>query len=160
MSFFAVYTVSEHGEPVEGSEIATNTGWLNWCEWVDTHAADYPDCARLAQKGWIEAGITLEDLEEELARMAKEQDDANLYGVTATVAEAVKDCPEGASAIIVTDGEPDDDDDDEGDANSDPPDPVEKAVPPPAPKQTTRESVIHYDDAGRPTGVTTTTREE
>ena len=59
--------------------------------------------------------LTLEDLEEELTRMAAEQDDENLTGVTASVQEVVKGCPEGASAIIVTDGEPAEEDEEEDD---------------------------------------------
>lgn len=116
--FYAAYTVPARGDkPTDGDSIATTTGWLAWSLWVDDHADDYPACAHLAQEGWIE--LANPDLENELGAVADAVNDADLAGVTVSILAAVQAAPDGASALLVTDGEGagDDDDDEAGEAD-------------------------------------------
>jgi hypothetical protein len=76
---------------------------------VDAHAADYPDCAHLAEHGWIE--VPNEEIEAELETVADECADPDLAGVTAQLLAAVRAAPPGATALIITDGEAGDLDD-------------------------------------------------
>jgi hypothetical protein len=119
--YHAAYTVPERGdEPADGDSISTSTGWLGWSLWVDDRADEYPTCAHLAEEGWIE--LPNPDLESELGAVADAVDDPDLAGVTASILAAVHAAPDGASALIVTDGEGGGDDGGEGEAEAGQPD--------------------------------------
>src|SRR5262249_23087457 len=97
-------------EPIDGDTVATGTGWLAWCEWVDGHADSHESAARLCQDG---EGWPLEGLEQELAGLLKEPAPAAVHSITANLLKLVSDRPEGTGAIIITDGSDDLDEEDE-----------------------------------------------
>jgi hypothetical protein len=118
VSFFASYVVGE-GEPVDGDDIASTTGWNNWSEWVLSRHEDYPEAAHLAQEGWLDEGQpgSLDALEHELERLLHEMGDADLAAISAQLLAALRAKPTGTSGLLITDGEPGDEDDEEDEAD-------------------------------------------
>src|SRR5262249_19582881 len=109
MSFFAVYVYAD-GTFQDEDTLASGTGWLHWCEWVDTIAGRYPVASRLSLEGDASA---LDDLEHELEALLHEDADVNARTVTAGLLGAVKHRPAGTVALIVTDGTPGDESEDD-----------------------------------------------
>ncbi len=55
----SVYLTIGEGEP---QQIATNSGWGDFCHWVDTLSVeDYRDLIHLVQYGWTEPGVQGQD---------------------------------------------------------------------------------------------------
>jgi hypothetical protein len=111
MSFFAAYVVPGSGEPTDGDSVATSLGWKRWGDWVLTHADHFPGAAHLAQEGWLEGAESFAELEHELGKLLHEAPDPDRSAVTAQVLAALKSRPPGATALVVTDGEPGDETD-------------------------------------------------
>ncbi|HEY1191543.1 MAG TPA: ADP-ribosyltransferase [Gemmata sp.] len=105
MSYFSAYVMTE-GEPQDGPDIASNSGWASWSEWVLSQADQYPEAAHLAQEGWLDGAEDLAGLEHDLEQLVHDATtNPNLTGVTAQVLAALRSRPEGALGLIVTDGE-------------------------------------------------------
>jgi hypothetical protein len=103
------YAVSEDGPPVEGDRIGTARGWLDWSDYVLARHDEYPEGAHLAAHGWLPADA-VPDLETELERLRHADGvTPDLAGVTAALASAARELPDGAAALMVSAGEPGDD---------------------------------------------------
>ena len=107
MSLYIVY-VPEGGDPVDGDQVATNSGWLAWGDWVLGRADDFPEAAHLAEEGdwWPDEGSDAGDLEAELRRLLEGGGPKDRLSVTARLLEAVGDRPDGVDSFLVTDGSP------------------------------------------------------
>jgi hypothetical protein len=106
MGYFAAYIVPEKGgEPEDGPDVASTTGWDAWARWALDHFQEFPAAAFLAYKGFVE-GERLDALDHELERIVHAAGDPDLAGVTAQLLAAVRAMPAGATGVLVTDGEP------------------------------------------------------
>jgi hypothetical protein len=105
--------VPEHGDPADGDQLASGTGWLGWCEWVDGLADGHPEAAHLAEEGWADAG----ELEGDLEALLDEDGPADALSVTRRLLSAVRARPGGTAHVLVTDGTGGDQDDEGSDGH-------------------------------------------
>jgi hypothetical protein len=114
MSFSALYAAPD-ADPIEGDGIASTTGYWNWSNAALAHAPENSALAHLAAHGWDDRW---DDLEHELGEFLHALPDPDVVAVTAAVLAAVRGRPDGAAALLVTDGEPggDDESDEPADA--------------------------------------------
>jgi hypothetical protein len=112
MAYFAVY-VFARGEPRDGDNLASGTGWLGWANWAAGKTDRYPEAAHLAEEGWLEPAAALDELEHELEQLLHEKAGRNVHAVTAALLAAVKHRPGGCIGLIVSDGTPGPGEDDE-----------------------------------------------
>lgn len=119
MSYFLAYVLPEPAPPVDGDNLASAKGWLQFGDWVVARSDEFPEAAHLAQEGWVEDGEDgaphLADLEEELSRVPHAAAPEDVAAIAATLLAAVKARPDGCVGVLVTDGEPPGDDQDDED---------------------------------------------
>lgn len=106
MSFHVAYVLPEGTPPTDGPQVATNTGWHAWTDWVLGRHVEYPELAHLAQEGWNEGDDALAAMEHECEKMLHEVGDPDLSAIAAQVLSGLRAKPPGAAGIVVTDGEP------------------------------------------------------
>jgi hypothetical protein len=109
---YSVYYGFEEKEPAEGPHLASGTGWIQWCDFVEADTETYPECAHLAAEGWQEP---LDDMRAELVTLKDSGElPENLQEITETLIEAIDKKPKDAPSIIISDGsEPGEDDEEE-----------------------------------------------
>ena len=112
MAYFAVYVFAK-GEPQDGDNLASGTGWLGWANWAAGKTEQYPFAAHLAEEGWLEPADALDELEHELEGLLHEKGNRNVHAVTAALLAAVKHRPDGCIGLIVSDGTPGPDEDED-----------------------------------------------
>jgi hypothetical protein len=120
MTLFAVFA-TESDEVVEGDDVATLRGWHAFAIWTGNLGEGYPLLAALGEEGTAD---DLGGLESELEHCltAKPNDPSReVLGVGRRLLAVLSDAPEGAQAVVITDGtEPDGDEDgDEGEDGED-----------------------------------------
>ncbi len=117
MGYFVSFAVEGSSEPVDADQIATNTGYVAFLEWAqDLPERDYP---QLCYLGWYaETGTRgrIVQLASDLTRAVKEkpgEPPEPVLGVARALLAVVRDRPEGAVALVVTDGSEGGDDEEE-----------------------------------------------
>lgn len=110
MSYHVVYAIADRPDaPRDGDQLATGTGWGRWGGYVLDRADDYPECAHLAQEGWVDGGPDFADLVHEAEDLTHARD-PDVAAVSARLLAAVKARPDGTEGLVVTDGTPPGDD--------------------------------------------------
>ncbi len=104
MGYFVVYAPEDEDAPVVGGdEIASNSGYAAFLEWIDGLSDErFPTLYDLSEQGGTE---DLKALAKELTRALREGDPpADVAEVVKRLLRAVKEAPAGAAARGVTDG--------------------------------------------------------
>ncbi len=109
MSYEAYYGYEDDREESEGDIIASGGGWVDWGEWV-LEQDELEECHTLYSEGWA----MIEGLRNELATIATEGTEDQQH-VTARLIAIVDAAPDGATALLVTDGTDSDGEDDDTD---------------------------------------------
>ncbi len=113
----SVYASLDENEP---AQIASNTGWSDVCEWIDTQDAEnYPETAHLRDYGWSQE---TKKVAEELLAMV-EDDEPTVDGVRDVVDTLMKLIGDASDAevIEINNGMVESDDDSEEKEESEPP---------------------------------------
>lgn len=114
MSYFVVYVLDDDGTTQDGEQIATGKGWLSWGDYVLDRLDEYPECAHLAQEGWLPA-VDLDSAEHELEQLTH-ADDKNVAAISGGLLAAFKARPPETDSLMVSDGtEPQDTDEEDED---------------------------------------------
>jgi hypothetical protein len=134
MTLFASFATNTD-QLLDGDDIATSGGWMNFAEWAGALADDYPLLAELAEEGTADDLQALEgELEAALADKPGKPS-REVLAVGRRLLAVLSDAPQGAVALAVTDGtEPEegeeedeeDEDPDNGLDNGDGPEEVEE----------------------------------
>ncbi len=108
MGYFVSFAVDGNDLPVDGDHVASNTGWSGFGDWAaDLPEDHYPHLVYLAEEGACVSAESLAALESELARAALEKPGKPplpIQGVARSLLASVRARPEGAVAMVVTDG--------------------------------------------------------
>jgi hypothetical protein len=112
MSYFIVFGTPDSDEPIDGDDIASNTGWAAFGEWASQLGEDYPELAYLGEHGEVftaegEEGDALATLEDDLRRALVDKPDQpsrSVLGVAKKLLRQLQQRPEGAGWVCVTDG--------------------------------------------------------
>lgn len=108
MSYYVVYGIDGKEEPEEGDEIATTTGWAAFADWTSALPDEqFSQVYRLGEAGFCEGAPDLDALEAELRQIVRERPHGlapEVLPVAVRLLAAVESRPEGADALIVTDG--------------------------------------------------------
>lgn len=109
MSYEAYYAFEDGRAVEEADEVASGDGWVNWGEWV-LEQEGFSECHCLYVNGWA----NMDGLAEELEQIAEIGDEDQKH-ITARILEVIRDAPEDANAIVISNGIESDDDEDEDD---------------------------------------------
>jgi hypothetical protein len=116
MGWFVSFAVGDSDDPVDGDEVASNSGWGAFSEWAAGLPDDYPELGYLGEYGEIFPADALGRLEADLVRALREKPGdppRSVLHVAQQLLAAVKARPEGAEAMVVTDGTEGGDEEDE-----------------------------------------------
>jgi hypothetical protein len=110
-----VFAVPGREDFIDGDEVASTKGWYDFGTWVEGLPPGYDALAELIEEGGLTSAGGIAALEKELARALKEgRPPAHVLSVGERLLEELRDRPEGADEMALTDGsEPPDPDDEE-----------------------------------------------
>jgi len=120
MGYFVAFVVEGQEEPVDADDIATNSGWAAFQDWAaELSEADYPELWYLGEYGEVydaegdEQGRALDRLESDLELAIHARPDnptEDVLHVARRLLAIVQGRPDGAAAMVVTDGTNEEDD--------------------------------------------------
>lgn len=120
MSLSAVFVTPTPPHYADGPHISSNTGWLEFCDYVLARGDQYPALEHLADNVLSEEQVpgSFTYLRDDLTRL---QADAgappDVVGVAASLLAALDEMPAGSTGFYVSDGEPNEDlEDDESES--------------------------------------------
>jgi hypothetical protein len=116
VSYFISFGVDGRDEPVDGDHVASNTGWAQFIRWAGRlPEADYPELLYLAHYGEVFPEDAIAQLEKDVVRALGEKPGKPapaVQSVARRLLAALRARPQGAGALVVTDGTAGDDEED------------------------------------------------
>ena len=131
MGYFVAFAVEGRDEPVDGDEIASNSGYASFQEWAANLPADYPELGHLGEHGVADDFEQLESDLEHAIRSRPGKPSEDVLHVARRLLAIMRTRPDDALALVVTDGTGEEDDDGEGGKSPDddlPPEDAQKIL--------------------------------
>lgn len=108
MSYFISYMADGATEPVDGDDVASNTGWAAFADWAaGLPDEDYPQLGYLGEHGECFPAEAIAALEQDLARAISERPGSPTPDVLATahhLLTILRARPSDDAALVITDG--------------------------------------------------------
>jgi hypothetical protein len=107
MGWFVSFGVEGREDPVDGDEIASNSGLAAFQEWAADLPDEYPELGYLGEHGECFPADALAQLEDDLRRALREKPgapSASVQHVARRLLAVVEGRPKGSEGLVITDG--------------------------------------------------------
>lgn len=105
MGYFVSFQVEGHDDPADGDHVASTAGWAAFLDWAGAlDEEEWPELAWLSENAWSDDPVRLEDDLADAVKAKPGKPSPDVLGVARSLLDAVRARPEGAVALVVTDG--------------------------------------------------------